>query len=106
MAITSDEFTVYVYEDTATTCIDRFRVILDTGDPDERWAVSTGATGNHPQGVCLSTEYDSLEPLHEDEHLRSWDELPEPVQRVVENEKGLHRHAKAAWEKAEYHRLG
>lgn len=98
MPFTSDEFTVFAFFEPGSKFIDCYRIVLTTDRSDETWAVTTGETGNHPQGVCLSTEQNSTEPVR-DECEVGFDALPVPVQKVVENEKALHRHARAEYEK-------
>jgi hypothetical protein len=63
---------------------DRYRVVFVTED-DGEWALSIGPTGNHPQGVCMTTECVSTEPVRGEVTVEV-DALPARVQRAIENE--------------------
>lgn len=70
-----------------TYAFDRYRVLFTI--EGEAWALSIGPTGNVPNGVCMTTEHTSPTPYPGEVPIEIAD-LPEPVQRAVENEKRLY----------------
>lgn len=58
----------------------------------DRFSLLIGPTGNHPQGVCM---HDDMPVGEDDGKLVELSDLPEPVQKAIDNEFGLALHIAA-----------